>query len=80
MSAETQGWRIVSENFSEAFKYRIVSGVGRETRPVALFMHLTDAETCVAGFAALAKLEDCEKRAQLIALEAMRQAEERSPS
>ena len=51
-------WRL-SENTgygSEAFKWRIIAGTGREARPVAIFMHLTDAENAVADHQAAARV------------------------
>lgn len=50
MSEQGEAWRI-SENPPDGlnpFRFRILGGEGRETRPVAMFMHLTDAENCIA--------------------------------
>ena len=60
-------WRVIEgvADGTSLMPHRVVGGVGRETRPVASFMHLTDAENTAADHNAAAKLQQ--------ALEALRE-------
>ena len=46
---QPEQWRVIEgvADGTSLMPHRIVGGQGRETRPIATFMHLTDAENAV---------------------------------